>query len=193
VEPHAERALVAALKRGDPAAFDRVYAAYRARVFGFLARMSGSRTLAEDLLQETWLRLARRARELADDTRLGPWLFTVARNLVVSHYRMTLLDAQRIDQLGLAGAGDAEEITPFEELAGSEARRRIERALALLPPAYREVVLLVAVERMAPSEAAEVLGLRGDAVRQRLARARGLLAEALEERPAARGAARSMR
>ena len=65
--------------------FDAMYDAYRPRVFAFLLRMTRNRALAEDLLDETWLRLVRHAPRLLDDTRCGPWLFTVARNLYWTH------------------------------------------------------------------------------------------------------------
>ena len=57
----------------------------------------------------------------------------------------------------------------------------LERAFAGLAPGYREVALLVGVEGLAPAEVAQILGLKPDAVRQRLARARSQLAEALGE------------
>jgi hypothetical protein len=75
-----ERDLVARLKRGEPAAFDEAFDAYGSRLFSFLVRLSHRWEVAEDLLQETWLRLATRAPLLRDDTRLSAWLFTVARN-----------------------------------------------------------------------------------------------------------------
>src|SRR6478672_6568524 len=87
-----ERSLLARLRAGDTAAFDEVYDAYRPRVFAFLLRMSRNRTLAEDLLDETWLRLVRHATRLLPDTRLGAWLFTVERNLYWSHRRDALLE-----------------------------------------------------------------------------------------------------
>jgi RNA polymerase sigma-70 factor (ECF subfamily) len=177
VDPDSERALVAGLKRGEAAAFDAVYAAYRARLFGFLVRMGRRRDLAEDLLQETWIRLATRAGGLADDTRLGPWLFTVARNLLVSHLRATRLDADLAGELGEPAARS----TPFDDLAGTEAQRRLEAALAAMPPAYREVLLLVAVERMTPQQAAAVLEARPEAIRQRLSRGRAMLEAALAD------------
>ena len=68
---------------------------------------------------------------------------------------------------------------PFEQASASETEKRLERALASLPVAYREVLLLVAVERLEPGEAARVLDLKPDALRQRLARARSMLAERL--------------
>lgn len=175
-----ERELVAALKRGSPHAFDRAYETYRARIFAFLVRMTGRRDLAEDLFQETWIRLASRAHALADDTRLAPWLFTVARNLYRSHLRWTALDAERLDQLSLDPTGAAA-ATPYHAAAENETRQRLERAVASLPPLYREVILLVAVDKLRPIDAAEVLGIKPEALRQRLARARTRLAEALEQ------------
>jgi RNA polymerase sigma-70 factor (ECF subfamily) len=82
-----ELVLVGRLRDGEPAAFDAVYEAYRARVYSFLARMARSREVAEDLAEETWLRLVEAAPRLRPDTRLGPWLFTVARNLYYSYCR----------------------------------------------------------------------------------------------------------
>ena len=69
--PDDEQVLVARLSAGDTGAFDEVYDAYRPRVFGFLLRMTRNRALAEDLLDETWLRLVRHATRLLPDTRLG--------------------------------------------------------------------------------------------------------------------------
>lgn len=189
MESKSEADLVARLRRGDPDAFDAIYEAYRARIFGFLARMAGRRDLAEDLLQETFLRLAARARSLAPDTRPGAWLFTVARNLYLSHCRSSLLDAQRLE--GIAGEPSGGGPTPFDQAAASELGARLERALAALPPAHREVLLLIAVERMEHEEAAAVLALSREALRQRLSRARAGLAELLAGAPAPASARRT--
>lgn len=67
-----ELELVARLRQGDAAAFDAVYAAYNRRLFAFVARLARSRHIAEDLVEETWLRLVRQARRLQADTRLAP-------------------------------------------------------------------------------------------------------------------------
>jgi RNA polymerase sigma-70 factor (ECF subfamily) len=82
-----ELALVGKLRAGDLTAFDAVYDAYNPRLFSFLLRMTKNRAAAEDLLEETWLRLVSGGEGLAAATRLGPWLFTVARNLFLSYYR----------------------------------------------------------------------------------------------------------
>src|SRR5436309_15785037 len=74
-----ELALVDRLRRGDADAFDAVHLAFNRLVFTFLVRLSRRRDVAEDLLEETWLRFVKHATRLRADTRLGPWLFTVAR------------------------------------------------------------------------------------------------------------------
>lgn len=176
-----ETDLVTRLKAGDARAFDEVYAAYHGRVYGFLLRMVRRRDVAEDLLQETWMRLARHAARLDHDTELGAWLFTVARNLCRSYQRWRILDSERVNELSLARYRKDDEGSPFETVSASQLEHRLEAALGALAPRYREVILLVAVERMSPAEAADVLGLKPDTFRQRLARARGMIADALKD------------
>ena len=174
-----ELELVRRLRAGDTAAFDIVYDEFNARLFSFLARLMRSRDRAEDLLEETWLRLVANAERLQPDTRLGPWLFTVARNLYVSHCRSRMLEeSYGADGIGLWPAAHA--TSPFEQTAVNEFAGRVETALASLPPMYREVLLLVAIEGLEPSEAAEVCGVSAATMRQRLKRARDLLARRLE-------------
>ena len=178
VEAENEGELVAALREGNADAFDRIYEAWRPRVFSFLVRLSKDRTLAEEIVQETFVRLAKRAADLRGDTQLGPWLFTVARNLWVSHLRVVMLDAERLDRLSLERVAPVP--TPFDRAAANDTQARLERALAALPDAQREVLLLVGVEGLEPSEAAAVVGIAPEALRQRLSRARSALREALE-------------
>jgi RNA polymerase sigma factor (sigma-70 family) len=168
------------LRRGETAAFDAVFAAYRRRLFGYLVRMTRRRDVAEDILQETFMRLAQHARRLDENTRLGAWLFTVAHRLVVSWSRAHGVRTQLAGDLPRDGAVDRER-SPLEALADSRMQLALERALSALPEAYREVALLVGVEGMQPSEVAEILGARPEAVRQRLSRARTLLADLLGE------------
>jgi RNA polymerase sigma-70 factor (ECF subfamily) len=174
-----ELQLVDRLRMGDPAAFDAVYDAFHARLYGFLARLSGCRDVAEDLTEETWLRLVRHARRLDPDTRLGPWLFTVARNLHASYRRSRVLeDSHAAGLLGLWPSGTPRP-TPLEAAEASEARRQLAVALASLPASYREALLLVGVEGLGPGEAARVCGVTAEAMRQRLSRGRALLARRL--------------
>jgi RNA polymerase sigma-70 factor (ECF subfamily) len=189
MDRESELALVVRLRAGDAAAFDVVHERFNTPLFNFLARLSRRRDVAEDLLEETWLRLVHRSAALRVDTRLGPWLFTVARNLYVSYRRSRLVeDSHAGGLIGLWPFGSPQP-SPFEITAASEDGRRLEAALGTLPVAYREALLLVGVEGMRPAEAAAVCGITSEAMRQRLSRARALMAERLDDERAPRLAA----
>lgn len=150
----------------DAAAFDEAYRQHGPRVYAFLVRLCGRRDLAEDLYQDTWLKLARHSARLPPDANVAAWLFTVARNEYRSWRRWTWVDLDRkrswLDE------------TPHNA-AGTDARASLadaERAIARLSPALREVLLLVAVEGLAHEEVARILGLEVATVRKRLSRAR---------------------
>lgn len=166
-----------ALRRLEPAAVEQVYDAYSARLNGFLRRMGASVEVAEELVQEAFVRLVRAAPRLADDTRVGAWLYTVTRNLWVSHRRWSWVDGSRL--LALATAPRSRPPTPADQHGATEAQARIERAVAALPEVQREVFLLVVGEDLEPAEAAAVLGITAEAARQRLSRARRAVEEAL--------------
>ena len=180
MEPEIEVRLVARLKAGDPAAFEAVYEAYRARLFSFLVRLSRRRDVAEDLLEETWLRLVGRVATLEDEARLGPWLFAVARNLYFSWRRSRAVDEARTSELDPSWPAPQRGDSPFEAAAKAELERRVEAALARLSVSDREVLLLVGVEGMTPSEVAAVCGLPAATLRARLHRARERLAAEMD-------------
>ena len=175
-----ELRLVVRLKAGDPAAFEAIYEAYRPRLFGFLVRLSRRRDLAEDLLEETWVRLMTRSATLTDDARLGPWLFTVARNLYYSWRRSRAVDTSRTSELDPAWPAPERGDSPFEAAARRELERRVEAALGRLPLRDRELLLLVGVEGLTPSEAAGVCGIPPVTLRARLHRAREKLAAEMD-------------
>jgi RNA polymerase sigma-70 factor (ECF subfamily) len=175
-----ELALVERVRGGDTAAFDAIHAAFNPRLYGFLARLARSRDVAEDLLEETWLRFVTYADQLRADTRLGPWLFTVARNVHVTWCRARAVERRAAATLDL-WPSPAPARSPFEDAASSELGRRLECALASLPVDAREVLLLVGVEGLTPSEAAVVCGVTPEAMRQRLKRARAALAQRLHD------------
>jgi RNA polymerase sigma-70 factor (ECF subfamily) len=180
MDHESEIQLLARLRAGETEAFDAIYAAFNGRLFGFLARLARSRHVAEDLLEETWLRLVRHSSRLAPDTRLAPWLFTVARNLYISYCRNRALDDALAAQIGLWPSPCPE--SPFEATAASLLERRVEAAIAELPPYFREALLLVGLEGLTPSEAAAICGVSPETMRQRLSRGRAALAALLDAR-----------
>lgn len=174
--------LVERLRRREPAAFDAVYARHEPRVFRFLLRLSGRREVALDLFQETWLSVARHAGELAPDTDLLAWLFTIARNRYRSYRRWALLDLTRLAELGREPAPPSP--SPEKDAAARASALSVSQAFQRLSAAHREVLLLSIVEGLETARVAEVLGLTPEAVRQRLHRARSELAEKLEKEDA---------
>ncbi|MBK7860580.1 MAG: RNA polymerase sigma factor [Archangiaceae bacterium] len=171
---------VAQLKRGDAQAFERAFARYQPGLLRFLRRLTQHDATALELTQDTWLKLAEEAPWLRDDTVLRAWLFTVARNLFLSHRRWSLLDGSRLDQLLSWGQGRRDEQTPEASASTHQEQQHVSRAFGQLPLKYREALALVAGEGFEPSEAALVLGIKPEAFRQRLSRAREQLKAMME-------------
>jgi RNA polymerase sigma factor (sigma-70 family) len=184
VELDGERALLTRLKAREGDAFDQLYAEYHPRLFNFLARLTRRRDVAEDLVEELWLRVVAHAPRLREDTQLAPWLFTIARNLYASYCRSRRIPFDALDD-GDSGSIAGHDPSPFETASATQLQGRIEAALAALPGRYREALLLVAIEGLSPAEAARVCGVRPEAMRQRLSRGRALLARRLEAQCAA--------
>jgi RNA polymerase sigma-70 factor (ECF subfamily) len=146
--------------------------------------MARNRTVAEDLLDETWLRLVRAAPRLLPNTRVGAWLFTVARNLYWTYRRDACVEESSLGTPLTLWPCPAPWPSPLEFAVTSEFERRLEHALSALSPQYREVILLVGHQGMTPAEAALVCGISPEALRQRLSRARTALAQKLGDTPA---------
>lgn len=176
-----EVALVARRRAGDTTAFDEIYDTLNPRLFSFLRRIARNRTVAEDLLEETWLRLVLAREDLRPDTHLVPWLFTVAHNLFLSYCRSRAREqAYTSDLISLWPEQLSQ--SPFDMASTNEFERCLETALGELPSRYREVLLLVGVEGLHPAGAALVCGVSGEALRQRLSRARLLLSQRLHDK-----------
>jgi RNA polymerase sigma factor (sigma-70 family) len=176
VDRRTQRLVLGRIQAGDAAAFSMVYETFRARLYGFLVRMTRHPPVAEELLQETWTKLAKNASRLAEDTELGAWLFTVARNLARDYLRTERGSPLRPDAENEACSDD----DPFDQAAANETQARLTKALHALRAEDREVLLFVAVEGMSQDQAARVLGLTHEAARQRLSRARSRLLALLE-------------
>lgn len=150
--------------RHDPDAFAALYEAYAPRVYGLLVRMVRSRDLAEDLLQDTFLRVARMISEYSHDGRFEAWLFRIAANLARDHVRkvgrrgtMTPLDAATDDSDPWEPA-DTRDGSPDAGLDRQEQVAALEAAIAELPDDDREIVLLRHYADLPFREIAELMG-----------------------------------
>ena len=173
----ADHEALSLLRRREPRGFDLAYAAYGARVRGFLLRLARDRDLADDLFQHTFLRLAEQGPELRVDSDLRAWLFTVARNAYASH-------ARRARPTGDEGSLEALS-SPPPDVEARLLLGNVESALGRLRAEDREVLLLVGAEGLEQGTVATMLGIAAAALRQRLARARSRLLVELERGPRA--------
>jgi RNA polymerase sigma factor (sigma-70 family) len=166
--------LLERLRSGDTAAFDCVYAAEKAGIYGFLLRLSRDRHVASDLFQNVWLKLAKGASQLRPESNVRAWLYTIARREYLSYRRAQAFDASRILAFGLA------QVDAPPQDAGNAEVLALEAALARLSDADREVLLLSGTDAGDSETMAEILGISAAALRQRLARARRRLSHWLE-------------
>jgi RNA polymerase sigma-70 factor (ECF subfamily) len=176
----AETRLVERLRAGEAAALEELYVGYRKPIFGFLVRLARDRHVAEDLFQNTWVKVSKSAARLREDTQLKAWVFTIARNEFRSYQRWQMVDVTRLF-LFQRDQGEPDR-APHENMALAG----IERGLAELGASDREVLLLVCAEGMEQEEAAKVLGISHAALRQRLGRARARLKDAMSRLEAER-------
>ena len=170
--------LMAAVRAGEASAFTELYERHGPALLSFLARLSDDRALAEDLLQETFLRVFRARATYEGEGQFRAWLFTIARRLVIDWRRSRKL-AWSDDPAALettAGPTRADDRTAVRDLIV-----RLERALRRLPEGQREVVLLSRHAGLDAGQVAQVTGSTPGAVRVTLHRALQRLHELLDE------------
>lgn len=174
---------IAQLQQGDRQAFARIYERYRVRLYSFLVRLCGRRDQADDLLQDTFVQLARHATRLRPDTQLSPWLYTVARNRYLSQRRTAMSRLLQLRGFFLGANAAASPLVGNPQQTASERQEvaRLEAALQRLSPSLREVILLLVVEDFDQNQVAQMLGLQPAALRKRLERARAQLQWELSE------------
>ncbi len=157
---------------------------YQHRLVRYLLYLTGSREYAEDLAQETWIRVLERGSQYNGRQRFDPWLFGIARNLAIDYLRKkrkavatASLPDDRDAILLLPSPGPS----PFEAAARSQDAIRLAGHLHILSPLYREALLLRFQEDLPLSEIAQVLGAPVTTVTSRIYRGLAALRSALEE------------
>jgi RNA polymerase sigma-70 factor (ECF subfamily) len=161
-----------------------VYRAERAALLGFLRRQVRDESLAEDLVQETFVRAIRAGRAGEEPARLRSYLFTIAQNLAVDHWRRRPRALPLVEETGDpdAGAPELEDRDAESPEAATRRRallRRVGAALGRLPDRYRTAFQLAAIEQRSYREIGEATGWSLDQVRVNVHRARRRLIEEL--------------
>jgi RNA polymerase sigma-70 factor, ECF subfamily len=174
--------LVERHRLGDGDAFGEVYREHEATVYNLALRLSGDPFEAGDLTQEVFLRVFRHLGKFRGGSALRTWIYRVALNHCRSRLGRRRPPARSLDdpddpaarELADPGRG------PEGEALAHDTARRVEAALAALPFAFREAVVLRDLEGLSYEEIAGVLGTRIGTVRSRIARGRERLRQALE-------------
>jgi RNA polymerase sigma-70 factor (ECF subfamily) len=179
---------------GDDAAFGEIFSGLAPRLRLFLQRLGGNPELAEDLVQETFLRIHHCRGSFARGKQVAPWAYAIARNCFISHTRSakTKLAKASVDAdevaLPATSTGSVE-----EESIARQTAQVVERALAALTPARREAFILLRYEGLSVAAAAQIVGISEGALKIRAFHAYEALRSALAEMNDASGAASGKR
>jgi RNA polymerase sigma-70 factor (ECF subfamily) len=166
--------LIRRAKNGDVQAFEGLYRRYSRRVFGLCLRMTADKSVAEDLTQETFVRVWERLDRFEGGARFAPWILKVTANVVLSHGRTRRRKFDKEQQA--EWLDDVPSATPA---APPGAGVDLERAIGLLPNGARTVFVLHDVEGLRHREISELLGVAEGTTKAQLHRARRMLREAL--------------
>lgn len=182
-----ESRLIRKAKQGDGNAIEALIRGHQPALFAFMLRMSGRPDVAEDMVQEAFVRVIRNIDRFDSRFRFSTWLFTIARRLYVNHMQK-LRPASDSDAVGLAGdlssvapGGHSERAESLENLRGV-----IEEALTFLNPLQREIVLLFHQQSWSITDIAAHLDMPEGTVKSHLHRARRRMQRAITESPVAR-------
>lgn len=173
--------LMLAYREGDAGAFEALYRRHKAALYRFVLRSIRDRALAEELYQEIWMRVIEARGRYEVQAKFTTWLYTVAHNRLVDHWRKRGLTLVSLDQedseQSEPAAGPASD--PLRRLEGREKLARFAHALAALPPAQREAFLLHEEAGMNVAEIARATGANEEAAKSRLRYALSKLKEAV--------------
>ena len=188
-------AIARGLKRQDPELLDQLIELYKHRLLRYLLFLTGKREVAEDLFQETWMRVLLRGAQYNGKARFDTWLFTIARNLVIDLSRKRTMAS--LDEMSEAGDDERpfevalDAPSPLEQFATLESRAEVAEVLLKLEPNYREVLVLRFHEEMSLEEIAGVTRAPLSTVKSRLYRGLAALKPEMEQMRRVRAAAGS--
>jgi RNA polymerase sigma-70 factor (ECF subfamily) len=178
-------AIAKGLKRNDPELLDQLIEMYQHRLLRYLLFLTGKREVAEDLFQETWMRVLLRGAQYNGKARFDTWLFTIARNLVIDLSRKRQMAS--LDEMSEAGEDERpfevaiDGPSPLEQFATREDRAEVAEVLLKLEPNYREVLTLRFHEELSLEEIASVTRAPLSTVKSRLYRGLAALKPEVEQ------------
>jgi len=170
------RSIARALRRRDSEFIARLVSQYHYRLVRYLVYLTARREPAEDLVQETWMRVLERAGQYDGCSRFEPWLFAIARNLALDWLRRQTQPGTEFVAESTAADGQS----PFVSAAKSEDAMRLADALGSLEPIYREALLLRFQEELSLQEIAGIAGAPVSTISSRIHRGLAMLRSRME-------------
>ncbi|WP_311732676.1 RNA polymerase sigma factor [Tunturibacter empetritectus] len=178
-------AIAQGLKRQSPELLDTLIELYQHRLLRYLLFLTGKREVAEDLFQETWMRVLLRGAQYNGKARFDTWLFTIARNLVIDLSRKRVMAS--LDEMSEGKEDDRPfEVamsgpSPLEQFQSRENCAEVGEVLLKLEPSYREVLVLRFYEELSLEEIATVTRAPLSTVKSRLYRGLAALKPEMEQ------------
>jgi RNA polymerase sigma-70 factor (ECF subfamily) len=183
--------IAALAKQGRESAFRELVRRYERPVFSLIFRMVRDREIAEDLAQDTFIKVLNNIDRYRPEFKLSSWLFKIANNVAIDHLRKRQLETVSMEGSPHASTATEIEATSFEiaaqqesaldEMEAKELGSSIERAIAGLRPEYRSCIMLRHVEGRSYEEIAAILDLPLGTVKTYIHRARHELRDALAD------------
>jgi RNA polymerase sigma-70 factor (ECF subfamily) len=165
---------ILAVQRGDPDAFASLLSRYQNRLYRYLLRFVNEPATADDLFQQTWMRILQNIRRYDPNRNFDAWMFAVARNIAIDHLRQRRpdsLDEPRENSVPMSEDLTSDAPGALELVLRAEQAELVQKALASQPPVFREILSLRFEEEMKLEEIAQVLGMPLGSVKSRLSRA----------------------
>lgn len=193
MERDTEIELARRLMAGNPEALERFVEHFRAKIFQYSWLMCGHREDAEEVAQETLLKVFESFDQLREPERVRPWVFRIAKNACLMKRRKSVFAPSQelsldefLPAMDRSGSHRKLEIAdwaalPDRQLLQAELKDVLESAIRKLPENYRPVILLRDVEELSTLETAQILDLSEDVVKTRLHRARLAVRQTLDE------------
>ena len=180
-------AIARGLRRRDPDLLDRLIEQYQHRLLRYLIYLSGNRELAEDLFQETWIRVLERGHQYDGRHEFSTWLYAVARNLTIDYLRKKspvsldgMIDGLAADERHASFEPADTRPMAWEVVQQHEQGERISAALVSMPAEYREAIVLRFQDELALEEIATVTRAPLGTVKSRLYRGLNMLMSRLK-------------